>query len=66
MSFKYIRDYYGVPVKRGGKIKFRGDLCVIRSSRNQYLRVTRLEDGRKLLLHPTWEVEYIVGEEDKQ
>ena len=58
MSFKYIRDYYKVPAKRGGVIKFRGDECVIKSACNQYLSVLRIKDNRKLLLHPTWEVEY--------
>jgi hypothetical protein len=64
MSLKYIRDYYGVPVKRGGVIKFQGDECVIKSADAQYLRVLRLKDNRKLLLHPTWEVEYLEGQHE--
>jgi hypothetical protein len=52
MSLDYIRRTYGVPAN-----------CTIKSARGAHLRV--LVDDRvpgyrgRLLLHPTWQVEYI-------
>lgn len=62
---QYIRDYYGVPAKRGARIFFlwRGRRAgTIVGSRNQYLRV-RFDDKPKRVetLHATWEVEYATG-----
>jgi len=68
MSMKYIRDYYKVPAKRGGRIKFVdgfGGVWFgrITSARGARLRV--LPDDRvpgcktRLNLHPTWNVEYL-------
>jgi hypothetical protein len=57
---KSIRDYYGVPAKRGAYILFRDDLCVITGSSGAYLRARGIFNYRKYLLHPTWNVEYII------
>ncbi len=57
MSLDYIRRFYGVPAKRGGRIRFQGRGATIIGANSQYLRV-RLDDGTRALLHPTWEVEY--------
>jgi len=63
MSLQYIRDTYGVPAKRGGRVEYtpngnrtRG---TITGSSGQYLRV-RL-DGSKHSgrFHPTWEMRYL-------
>jgi hypothetical protein len=67
MSMKRIRDYYGVPAKRGAEIKFIDGLgvehkCKIISAFQDSLkvRVDGIHSGRKFwLLHPTWNVEYI-------
>jgi len=65
MSMERVRNYYGVPAKRGVKIIYKGDGVpkngVIKSaSSGNRLRV--LLDGYKHLvtLHPTWEIEYKV------
>ena len=62
MSFKYIKQQYQVPAKRGGRIKFKGQLGTIIGSWMQYLKI-RL-DGKKRsgIYHPTWEIEYLEGE----
>ena len=68
MSMEYIRKTYGVPAKRGGRIRFTDTHkvvwnCTIKSARGAYLMVL-VDDrvpgyrGRKKL-HPTWHVEYL-------
>ena len=68
MSMKYIRSYYKVPAKRGGRIKYIDGFgtswfCRIMSARDGRLRV--LPDDRikncntRLILHPTWNLEYL-------
>lgn len=68
---RYIREHYGVPAKRGARIRYT-DIGRhvwtgrIVSARDGYLRV-RVDDPRypeavRLLLHPTWNVEYLDDE----
>lgn len=57
MSMEWIRRNYGVPAKRGGRVRFSGVAGTITSA-SHHLRV-RLDDGRRVLLHPTWRVEYL-------
>lgn len=54
---KWVRDHYDVPAKRGGRIRFEGRLGTIASA-THYLRV-RMDDGQRVLLHPTWRVIYL-------
>lgn len=67
MGLPYIRKTYGVPAKRGGRVRFTDSDGVvwngrITSASGQYLLV--LVDDRvpgyrgRLRLHPTWNVEY--------
>jgi hypothetical protein len=60
MSLEWIRRYYSVPAKRGGRITFRGESGRITGSRGQYL-LARLDAEPKILLnlHATWEVVYV-------
>lgn len=69
MSMEWIRRNYGVPAKRGGRVRFLGYVAWPESlpaptcegtitSASHYLRV-RMDDGRRVLLHPTWKVEYL-------
>jgi hypothetical protein len=59
MSMAYIRDYYSVPAKRGGRIAFMGKPGTIVGSRSQYLRVRLDHHPDKIdTVHPTWEMEY--------
>lgn len=68
MSLVYIRRTYGVPAKRGARIRYTDTSGAIfngriTSARNGHLRV--LVDDRvpgyrgRLILHPTWNIEYI-------
>jgi len=64
MSMKYIREHYDVPAKRGGKVKYTGDIdCphvgVIIGSRGAYLRIRFPEWKHTGTFHPTWEIEYL-------
>ncbi len=58
MSMAYIREYYKVPAKRGGRVLVNGWVGTIVGSANQYLKV-RL-DGSKIVrrYHPSWQVKY--------
>lgn len=71
MSMATIRKQYGVPAMRGGRVCFTDTeghkfFCTIKSARDGHLRV--LVDDRvpgyrgRMLLHPTWNVEYLKGE----
>lgn len=57
MSMEWVRRNYAVPAKRGGRVRFFGVEGTITSA-THYLRV-RMDDGRKVLLHPTWKVHYL-------
>ncbi|MQB00525.1 MAG: hypothetical protein GEU78_09580 [Actinobacteria bacterium] len=68
MSMQYIRDYYKVPAKRGGRILYTygGELIgqpgegTIVGAKDQYLRVRFDSDPSRIYtLHPTWSVEYL-------
>ncbi len=54
---QYIRDRYQVPAKRGGGLWFDGYHCQILSAPDGHLAVRR-EDGRRMILHPTWNIRY--------
>lgn len=68
MSLEYIRKTYGVPARRGGRVRFT-DVhrtvwnCTIKSAKGAYLMVLADDpvpgnQGRKKL-HPTWNIEYL-------
>lgn len=60
MTAEYVRGYYRVPAKVGGRITFQNHPAVITGFRGQYLLIRRDHDPESLLaIHPTWEVEYI-------
>ena len=65
VSMDYIRRTYGVPAKRGAKIKFDGVFGdggitgTVIGSRSQYLRVRMDRTGLIWTLRPTWMVEYL-------
>ena len=71
MSMKYIRKYYGVPAKRGGRIEFTNcdgvpRLGTIVAARDAQLCVrfdkqshVAYDRRRPLRLHPTWNVRYL-------
>lgn len=48
----YIRDYYGVPAKRGAIVYYKGHRGIITGSKSAYLRV-RLEGSDTIMsFHP--------------
>lgn len=57
MSAKFVRDYYGVPAYRGGRVTVNGKPGTIISFPDQYINV-RFDDGTVRRCHPTWEVNY--------
>jgi hypothetical protein len=64
MSMAYIRGYYDVPAKRGGRIEYTASngqkfVGTIKSADGAHLRV--LLDGHRSTskLHPTWNVKYL-------
>lgn len=59
-AMAYIRRRYGVPAKRGATVFFQGRPGVILSADNGrlYVRLDHAEYGPRVLIHPTWEVDY--------
>ena len=58
MSMEWIRRNYHVPAKRGGRVRFFGvEGTIIKATHYLYVR---MDDGRRILLHPTWKVEYLI------
>lgn len=60
MSFDYIRRAYGVPARKGAKVKYKGRRGVVTGESNGYLKIRF--DGEKRahgVFHPTWEIEYL-------
>lgn len=65
MSMEWIRRNYSVPAKRGGRVRLGNGfgsgldgMAATIVSATHYLRV-RMDDGRRVLLHPTWRVDYL-------
>lgn len=67
MSMKYIRDTYGVPAKRGGRVRYNSaggpKLGTITGTTGPHIRI--LLDGDKVSMpfHPTWKLEYLEGQQ---
>lgn len=62
MEFEYIRNYYQVPAEIGREIMFEGKRKgIIVADRGNYIGVNFFDSDPEevLLLHPTWEVEYL-------
>jgi len=53
LSFKYIRECYKVPARRGAQVICDGKHGVITSARYQYLRVRLEGEKRPRIYHPT-------------
>lgn len=66
MSMQRIREQYGVPAKRGGEVRFRGERAVILSAdpTGAYLWLELPWGSTKRVgpVHPTWEMDYLDGE----
>lgn len=64
MSMEYIRETYGVPAKKGGRVKYTNGSGVategvITGTHGAYIKVKM--DGDKLseCYHPTYNIEYL-------
>ena len=63
MSFDYIRKYYSVPARRGGRVEYTGEgkpeLGTIVSASGGHLNI-RLDSAKHAMpFHPTWELRYL-------
>ncbi|WP_024899494.1 hypothetical protein [Brucella rhizosphaerae] len=66
MSLEYIKDYYRVPARVDGRVKYTGgkkpQYGTIEGAQNQYLLIRfDGESNEPLLYHPTWEITYFDG-----
>lgn len=63
MSMDYIRQSYGVPARRGGRVEFTGNgkvqLGTITAARGHYLRVRLDGDKAAGSFHPLWHLRYL-------
>jgi hypothetical protein len=50
MSLQYVRDYYGVPAKRGGRVTYDGEGGRILSADHHL--IIKLDSGRRVRVHP--------------
>lgn len=62
MSFDYIRNYYGVPAKRGGKIEYEGKPGVITGTSGPHLMV-RLDGAKHSLPYHPADLTYVDPEQ---
>jgi len=63
VSLTYIRQYYGVDAKPGGRVTFytaqaQHRYGTIVGAKGQYLRVRPDDEDAVVTLHPTWQVDY--------
>ncbi|MBB3665963.1 hypothetical protein FB384_004922 [Prauserella sediminis] len=59
MSLDYIRRHYGVPAKRGGRIRdYQGRSGVITGAADASLTVRLDGERRSVRYHPTWQITY--------
>jgi hypothetical protein len=65
MSMARIRKSYGVPAKRGARVRVYGDDGQIVGSRGAYIRVRIDRTGTVHNFHPTDGVRYLVNLEPK-
>jgi hypothetical protein len=56
-TYEYINRAYGLNVKKGTKLKFRGVPVTVVGIYNARLHII-YEDGKQSTIHPTWETEY--------
>lgn len=68
MSLHWIRSYYGVPAKRGGRVEYTpckgsqakpGKLGTITGARGPHLLIRLDDEKASHPYHPTWELRYL-------
>lgn len=62
-GMEYVRKTYGVPAKRGGRVRYHGNgsavTGTIRSAKNGRLNIQLDGDNHATPFHPTWKLEYL-------
>jgi hypothetical protein len=63
MSMKRVREQYDVPAFQHRGVRFQGQPAYILSAARtgMYLYLRRHSDGARLMVHPTWEMDYLDG-----
>lgn len=61
-ALEYIRNYYRVPAFKGAKVRYRGDMGVIKGGTGAYLLIRIDGETTNYKCHPTWEMEYLKDE----
>ena len=64
MSLDYIKEMYGVPAEKNGRIKYTGNpgvvlLGTIIGARGGHLEIKLDDEKESGFYHPTWEIEYL-------
>jgi len=55
-----IREYYGVPCRRSGRVLFMGRPGTITQSvQGHHWLYVRMDTGERIICHPTWRMEYL-------
>ncbi len=66
---QWVRDSYGVPAKRGGRVRYTGDrspqLGTITGTCHGSLRIRLDGEKRSVPFHPAWELEYLPEEANR-
>jgi hypothetical protein len=57
-NFDYIRDYYQVPARLRGRVRYEGRGGTIIGAKGQYLRVQLDDETTPGTFHPTWHLTY--------
>lgn len=67
MSMDYIRGYYKVPAKRGGRVEYFGGNALkrgtITGARGHRILIRLDGDDFPTVFHPTWKIRYLSAEE---
>ena len=58
MGLDYVRKFYGVPAKRGGRVVVAGRRGTITSASDSYIMVRFDGESTPRRCHPTWRVTY--------
>jgi hypothetical protein len=66
MSMDYIRSYYDVPAKQGGRVRYSGGRHsmdgTITGAQGAHLMIRLDGQQHSMPYHPTWTIEYLDGE----
>ena len=66
---KRIRKQYGVPIRRGGRVKYTGEGyarygTVVSAKEDNRIQVRLDGENKARLFHPTWKLEYLKGDSE--